>query len=267
MKFKQTIILLSAVLISLSAKAQKNISGHITAKDNSPLVGVNITIKDTYDGTISATNGQFELVANEDQAIVASYIGYNTKELSVDEITAPIHIVLKESVTSLNAVTITAGTFSAGDKKRATVLEPLDIYTTAGSLGDINGALKTLPGVQPASDDGRLLVRGGEVAETKVHVDGLLAAKPYYSKVPDLPTRGRFAPSLFSGTVFSTGGYSAEYGQALSSILILESTDVALEELTSLSLMSIGAEASKTWCKTNQSTSMGMSYTNLAPYF
>ncbi|MCT4589919.1 MAG: carboxypeptidase-like regulatory domain-containing protein [Carboxylicivirga sp.] len=267
MKIKRTIILFSAVLISLSAKAQKTISGHITAKDNSPLVGVNITIKDTYDGTISDTNGQFELVANEDQAIVVSYIGYNTKELSVDEITAPIHIVLKESVTSLNAVTITAGTFSLGDKKRATVLEPLDIYTTAGSLGDINGALKTLPGVQPASDDGRLLVRGGEAAETKVHVDGLLAAKPYYSKVPDLPTRGRFAPSLFSGTVFSTGGYSAEYGQALSSILILESTDVALEELTSLSLMSIGAEASKTWCKTNQSTSMGMSYTNLAPYF
>ncbi|MCG8582358.1 MAG: TonB-dependent receptor, partial [Bacteroidales bacterium] len=136
-----------------------------------------------------------------------------------------------------------------------------------GSLGDINGALKTLPGTQPASDDGRLLVRGGEAAETKVHVDGLLAAKPYYSKVPDLPTRGRFAPSLFSGTVFSTGGYSAEYGQALSSILILESNDIAIEEVSGLSLMSVGTEASKTWCAPNRSTSAGVAYTNLAPYY
>jgi len=248
--------------------AQRTVKGKVTAADDSPLVGVNITIKNTYDGTISDYNGQFEVQLNADNStLVVSYIGYQSKEviLSGDETT--VSIKLKESVTSLNAVTITAGTFSAGDKKRATVLEPLDIYTTAGSLGDINGALKTLPGTQAASDDGRLLVRGGDASETKVHVDGLLAAKPYYSKVPDLPTRGRFAPSLFEGTVFSTGGYSAEYGQALSSILILESNDIAIEEMTSLSLMSVGAEASKTWCAPNRSTSAGVSYTNLTPFF
>ena len=267
MQIKLTTIILILLIHGLSVHAQRTISGRVTAKDNSPLVGVNITIKNSYDGTISDTDGHFELKADNSQTLIVSYIGYKAEEIAVDQIKDNIQVILKESVTSLNAVTITAGTFSAGDKKRATVLEPLDIYTTAGSLGDINGALKTLPGVQTASDDGRLLVRGGEAAETKVHVDGLLAAKPYYSKVPDLPTRGRFAPSLFSGTVFSTGGYSAEYGQALSSILILESNDIAIEELTSISLMSVGTEASKTWCKPNRSTSLGMSYTNLAPYF
>ncbi|WP_430814918.1 carboxypeptidase-like regulatory domain-containing protein [Carboxylicivirga sp. RSCT41] len=268
MKIKIAILLLLICVVPSQLSAQYEINGTITAKDDSPLVGVNITIKGTYDGTITDINGAFSLMTDEEHpTLLISYIGYKPEEIAVNKNSGNLALVLKESITSLNAVTITAGTFSAGDKKRATVLEPLDIYTTAGSLGDINGALKTLPGTQAASDDGRLLVRGGEAAETKVHVDGLLAAKPYYSKVPDLPTRGRFAPSLFSGTVFSTGGYSAEYGQALSSILILESNDIAVEEVTGLSFMSVGAEASKTWCSPGKSSSAGVSYTNLAPYY
>lgn len=267
MLLKACIKTLLLLIICQTTWAESLINGKVVDKDNRPLVGVNITIKGTYNGTITNFDGEFQITADHESAIlVISYIGYKTREIH-PPFNTHLNVVLKESITSLNAVTISAGTFSAGDKKRATVLEPLDIYTTAGSLGDINGALKTLPGTQPASDDGRLLVRGGEASETKTHVDGLLAAKPYYSKVPDLPTRGRFAPSLFSGTSFSTGGYSAEYGQALSSILILESNDVALEDITSLSLMSIGLEASKTWCAPGRSTSLGMSYTNLAPYF
>ena len=268
MILKQLSLILTFLLLLGATKAQRTITGSVKAKDQSPLVGVNITIKGTYDGSITDANGDFEVLLNQNNStLVISYIGYINQEVELASEQTELHIILKESITSLNAVTITAGTFSAGDKKRASTLESMDIYTTAGSLGDINGALKTLPGTQPASDDGRLLVRGGEAAETQVYVDGLLAAKPYYSKVPDLPTRGRFSPSLFSGTVFSTGGYSAEYGQALSSILILESDDIAVEELTSLSLMSIGAEASKTWCAPNRSTSAGVSYTNMAPYF
>jgi len=265
---KQLFLSLIFILLSVSIHAQQLIKGSIKAKDQSPLVGVNITIKGTYDGSITDANGHFEVAVPKGQVtLVISYIGYITQEVEIIDQHQELHITLKESVTSLNAVTITAGTFSAGDKKRASVLEPMDIYTTAGSLGDINGALKTLPGTQPASDDGRLLVRGGEAGETKVYVDGMLAANPYYSQVPDLPTRGRFAPSLFSGTVFSTGGYSAEYGQALSSVLVLESNDIAVEEIASVSLMSIGAETSKTWCAPNRSTSAGVSYTNMSPYY
>jgi hypothetical protein len=180
MKFKIIIALLITLINPAQLFAQHGVSGKVTDKDDSPLVGVNITIKGSYEGTITDTNGNFELMVDDSEATLQiSYIGYKSEEININSSSSLLSVVLKESVTSLNAITITAGTFSAGDKKRATVLEPLDIYTTAGSLGDINGALKTLPGTQPASDDGRLLVRGGEAAETKVHVDGLLAAKPY----------------------------------------------------------------------------------------
>jgi hypothetical protein len=58
-------------------------------------------------------------------------------------------------------------------------------------------------------------VRGGEANETQTFVDGIRVAQPYNATIGNVPTRGRFS-FLFSGIAFSTGGYSAEYGEALS---------------------------------------------------
>ncbi len=266
----QIFILIAILLLSGQwINSQTKVAGKVTSHRGEALIGVNISIVGTYNGTITDVNGEFELeIENlKGKELTASYIGYKTQVVSLDNNHKNLLIKLSEGVASLNAVTITVGSFSADDKQRASVLEPLDIYTTAGSLGDINGALKTLPGTQSASDDGRLLVRGGAASETSVYVDGLLAAKPFTSKVPDLPSRGRFSPSLFSGTVFSTGGYSAEYGQALSSVLVLESNDIAVEKVTGISLMTVGGDLSKTWCAKNRSTSLSVGYMNLAPYY
>jgi hypothetical protein len=75
-------------------------------------------------------------------------------------------------------------------------------------------------------------------------MDGMLISTPYFSKMPDLPTRGRFSPMLFNGAVFSTGGYSAEYGQALSSIVALNTTALETENSASISLLSVGVQGS-----------------------
>jgi len=112
-----------------------------------------------------------------------------------------------------------------------------------------------------------LFVRGGDGYETKTFIDGLLSKKPYSSNVPDLPSRGRFSPFLFSGTTFSTGGYSAEYGQALSSALILNTTAFPQKTQTDISLMTIGGGVSQTLKGEKTSLSLGVDYTNLAPYF
>ena len=78
-----------------------------------------------------------------------------------------------------------------------------------------------MPGAQQIGEQEGLFVRGGTGEETKQFIDGTLVNNPYYTSVPDIATRGRFSPFLFKGTVFSTGGYSALYGQALSSAVIL----------------------------------------------
>jgi hypothetical protein len=126
----------------------------------------------------------------------------------------------------LNEVVITAGVFEASDRKRMTILKPLDIVTTAGAGADVFRALQTLPGAGQVGEQEGLFVRGGAANETKAVIDGLIVQNPFFSSVPDVAQRGRFSPFQFKGTAFSTGGYSAQYGQALSSVLLLESNDL-----------------------------------------
>lgn len=71
-----------------------------------------------------------------------------------------INITLTEAVTDLQAVIINAGTFEASDKKRNTVLKPLDVLTTAGQQADVVAALNTLPGAQQVGESEGLFVRG-----------------------------------------------------------------------------------------------------------
>jgi hypothetical protein len=254
------------LLVWPGAYCATRVSGRVTDQRIEPLPGVNIFVAGTYDGCTSGPDGSFsfETSALPVFTLKATFVGYE----SWSGVVLPgegidLAIVLHECMNTLDAVTITAGVFAAADRKRASVMEPLDIYTTASANGDVVGAMRTMPGAQAAIDDGRLLVRGGDAGETKTYIDGLLAAKPYYSKTPDVATRGRFAPSLFSGVMFNTGGYSAEYGQALSSVLVLNSTDMAESNNTGVSLMSIGGELNQTWAFDRQSLMLSGSYTNL----
>ena len=107
-------------------------------------------------------------------------------------------------------------------------------------MGNFVGALQTLPGTSNVSEDGRLFVRGGDAEETQIFVDGMRVFTPYSPTAKNIPTRGRLSPFLFKGIIFSTGGYSAEYGQALSGVLLLNSVDEAQEEKTDISLMTLG---------------------------
>jgi len=133
-----------------------------------------------------------------------------------------MNIVLKQSTELISDVVITAGSFGASDDEKVIVLDPIDIVTVASSRGEISGALEALPGTQPQADKEGIYVRGGDASEAKQIVDGMLIQNPYFSDVPDIPQRGRFEPFDFQGTAFNQGGYSAEYGQALSAIVDLK---------------------------------------------
>ena len=265
----KTIITMFLFLSSLVSFSQSTISGRVTDKDGQAIPGVNIFIENTYDGASSDDEGRFQFETSETGSLnlMATFIGFKNWSRAI-ELPADLdfEIVLQESVNTIDAVTITAGSFTAEDEGRASVMKPLDVYTTPSAVGDIMGAIRTMPGTQASADDGRLLVRGGDVYETSTYIDGLVAAKPYYSKTPDVATRGRFSPSLFSGVQFNTGGYSAEYGQALASVLILNSTDVAEQNNTGLSLMSLGGEINRTQSWTNSSLMLSGGFYDFSLY-
>src|SRR5262249_52629123 len=105
--------------------------------------------------------------------------------------------------------------------------------------------------------------------ETKVFIDGSLVNNYFYTGTQDIASRGRFSPSLFQGTVFSSGGYSALYGQALSSALILESTDLPDKTQGNLGISTVGLSGGYDYLAPNKRYSMGIdySYVNLWPSF
>ncbi|MBW0165595.1 MAG: TonB-dependent receptor [Sediminibacterium sp. Gen4] len=271
---KKWMISLIVTLLISGVQAQIKVTGSVKDQKGRILAGANIVVKGSYDGTVSDSTGSFSFKTYEKgkQFIVASSIGNKTVEQEVNIDSLPIHIdfILKEEISELKAVTVTAGSFEAGDKKRAaTVLSSLDVYTTGGANADISAVVKTLPGAQQVGEQEGLFVRGGAGYEAKQFIDGTLVNNPFFASVPDIASRGRFAPALFKGTVFSTGGYSALYGQALSSALIMESIDIPDRSEVSASISSVFLGAGLQKVAKNKKSSWGgnYGYTNLLPYF
>lgn len=261
--------LLFAIGVSFSGFAQTTISGIVTDNKNAPIPGANILLANTYDGTSSNTDGKFSFTTTESgqQILQVSFIGFDTyvDTLMLNGGTIERTIELKEQFNELNAVVVSAGAFEASDERKNAMLKPLDIVTTAGADGDIYGALETLPGASKVGNEDGLFVRGGSDYETKTIIDGMVVNNPFYSTTPDIPSRGRFQPFLFKGTVFSTGGYSAEYGQALSSAVILNTEDMPEYSASGLSLapIFIGGFHTQKFNQDKTALGGGMNYTNL----
>ncbi|GEQ85902.1 TonB-dependent receptor [Patiriisocius marinistellae] len=249
--------------------AQTTISGIVTSTSGTPIFGANVYLDGTYDGGTTNEAGKFTFTTVETgiQTIMASYVSFETFMMA-QEVTKMknITIKLREDVNSLETVVLSAGTFEASDNSKVSVLKPLDVVTTASALGDFVGALQTLPGTSTVAEDGRLFVRGGDANETQIFIDGIRVFTPYTPTTNNTPTRGRYSPFLFDGITFSTGGYSAEYGQALSSVLLLNTIDEPVQEATNISIMTLGLGIGNTQKWERNSLSVNASYINLGPY-
>jgi len=266
---RNQLLTITLFFYALLVQAQTNISGTVTDSKNNPIEGANIYLEGTYDGASSDENGKFNFETAETgtQNLVVSMISFDTYMQAGDvSYLKDLNIQLLEAINQLTGVTLTAGSFQAGDNSKVSVLKPLDIVTTAGAAGDFVAALQTLPGTTTVNEDGRLFVRGGEAGETQVFIDGLRVFQPFSATANNIPTRGRFSPFLFKGITFSTGGYSAEYGQALSSVLLLNTKDEPVQEQTDIQVMTVGGGLGHTEIWGDQSLSINTSYINLAPY-
>ncbi|MBC6605236.1 TonB-dependent receptor [Hymenobacter sp. BT188] len=271
-------ILLPLLLFLITAKyvaaqtAATTLSGTVRDQSGRALPGVNVFLKTTFDGASTDSVGHFHFSTRQTGTLplVATLLGYQLQEQSVTLDGKPqrFTFTLKEARNQLGAVTITSGTFEAGGDKRNTVFSARDVVTTAGASADVAGALNTMPGTTRNGEEGRLFVRGGSAGETRQYLDGVPLQSPYNASVSGVPARGRFSPMLFKGMAFSTGGYSAEYGQALSAIVALQSEDLAPETQTGISLLSLGAlSLSHQQRYERSSVAVTGDYMNMRPYF
>lgn len=226
----QKLLLLIALTTFVLGYSQIKISGKVTFK-NKGVSEVNVTLKDTYDGATTDAQGNFSFETSEkgNHKVVFTHPRYKEAEKTIDiedqDIT--VNTDIREQVNEIDAVVVSAGSIEASDKKRATaLLTPIDIYTTAGADGQITSALTYLPGVQKVGESEGLFIRGGTASESKIFMDGSLINNYFSNSIPGIAGRDQFNTSLFKGNIFSSGGYSALYGQALSGVLMLESVDL-----------------------------------------
>lgn len=267
---KTLVIFLLILLPTILSQGQTVLKGTIKSTSGETIPGVNVYLKGTYDGSTSDVNGNFTFTTGEMgiQLLVAQGMGFKTQEKSIDLAEAQHEYIfsLKEAFNELTAVTISAGAMEASDEKKAVVLRPIDIVTTPSAMGDIIGAFQTLPGTSTVGNDGRLFVRGGDASETAIFIDGMKVGNAFGTTAQNVPTRTRFNPNLFKGSFFSTGGYSAEYGQALSSALALNTVDIPLRNQGDISLMSIGMGYTQTLAGEKNSLTASANYFDLSPY-
>ncbi|MBR2242008.1 MAG: hypothetical protein IJ885_01960, partial [Prevotella sp.] len=115
-------------------------------------------------------------------------------------------------------------------------------------------------------EDGKLYVRGGESDECQTFVNGMHVLVPYSTNTENNAVRGRFSPFLFKGINFSLGGYGGEYGQALSSVLPMETTDALSSDKLGVSASLVDWNIGGTKAFQNSSLSFNADYTSMGLY-
>ncbi|MEC5145597.1 TonB-dependent receptor [Chitinophaga sp. 212800010-3] len=94
------------VVIAPRAEAADNtVSGHVEDSKGNPLVGVSVKVKGSSQGAVTDAKGNFSLQASSGAVLLITYMGYESKEVTVNG-SAPLAIVLEESTSGLNEVVV-----------------------------------------------------------------------------------------------------------------------------------------------------------------
>lgn len=217
-----------------AAQAQSTmVQGRIVGEAGEAMPFVNVQLTGTVVGAATDEAGHFAFRAERTgrHEIRASMIGYEPATQMLTLIpgdTLNVRLVLRETLVTLDEAVVTASSFATGEGETV-ALQSLEVVTTPGAAADIFMAIKTFPGVAMVDEGAGLFVRGGDVSETVILLDQATVVHPYKFESPTGGVFGTIPPFMVSGTVFSSGGFSAKYGNALSGVLAMESQDMPLQ--------------------------------------
>jgi vitamin B12 transporter len=196
------------------------VAGMVLTPDGGPVDGANVFLAETLEGVLTDAQGRFVIRSRHTGAatLVAQRLGmaFARRPVRVPA-DAPIVIVLSADVIALEGVTVAAGVYTAGGERGAS-LTSLEVVTLPGTRADVGRAFQTLPGVQGVDEGSGLFVRGGDAGETRIFLDGAVVAAPHQVEAPTGSVSPTVDPFLLDGIFFSTGGFGARYGNALSAV-------------------------------------------------
>ncbi len=235
MKTKILIFSIYALLSSINfGQVTGKINGKVTDRiTKESLPGVNVVVLGTERGSSTDINGEFSISGLEPGTyqVRASFIGYNS--ISKSDVVlnsakpAFVDFKLLESVIELEGVTVTSELFDELPTEVNSVkkFSYEEIRRAPGGFEDVIRALSVLPGVaRQSAGRNDLVVRGGAPSENLYVVDGFV-----------IPNINHFGSQGATGgplsfinldyvneTTFSTGGFQANYGDKLSSVLKID---------------------------------------------
>lgn len=208
---------------ALAAYGQGKIAGRVTdATGGEPLIGVNILIEGTQQGTVTDTDGNYVLlnVRPGVYTLVFSYIGFQTQHLTdvraTTGQTTRADLEMSEQVIEGQEIVVQAERplvqKDLTASKKTVVAEEID----ALPVESLFGVLATQAGVTQGAD-GALHIRGGRSNETSYLVDGLSVSNPFETN--GIATR--VATDAIQELTVISGAFNAEYGKAMSGIVNL----------------------------------------------
>jgi hypothetical protein len=222
MKFRMLLILLCCMSFLSYAQETAYLTGMITDESQEPIFLANVAIPGTPYGTVTDEAGKFELEvpANEDITLTISHLGFKQITLSLRLLpgqTRVIRQVLRETIQNLNEVTIRE------QHERASTLNRIDIKTLdmlPNVSGNLETILGTMPGVSSRSElSSQYSVRGGNFDENLVYVNLIEIHRPFLVRSGQQEGLSFINPDMVSAIKFSAGGFDAEYGDKMSSVL------------------------------------------------
>ena len=178
-------LLLALIAFNTTVWAQNtSVTGRVSDEKGELLIGVSVQEKGTGNGTITDTNGQYNLkLSSKNPVLLVSYIGYKPQEVKVNK--RVLDIILAEEVSALDEVTVVA----YGSQRKVSVVgaqSTMDMdaikMPTANLSASIAGRLPGLVAVQrtgePGHDDADIWIRGistfsGQNSNPLVLVDGV----------------------------------------------------------------------------------------------
>ncbi|MBK8250180.1 MAG: TonB-dependent receptor [Gemmatimonadetes bacterium] len=208
-------------LITALPLGAQPLHGLVRTTEGAAIPGANVFVLETLEGALTDSSGQFSFTptAPRPLTLLVKRLGFvESRRIVTDADTALLSITLDRASASLTPITVRAGAYTAGEERGAT-LTALEVVTTPGTSADINRAIQLLPGVQAVDDGTALFVRGGDYTETKVFMNEAQLLNPQQLLTPTGTFVGTVDPFQLEGIYFSSGGFGARYGNALSGVV------------------------------------------------
>ena len=209
-----------------------SIRGFVYEKENGePVLFSNVYLQGTNMGGSTDINGYFSItrVPEGSYTLLVTYLGYDTIREAIQLRKGEVinkKFQLVESSVSLGTVNVTAERIEAMTETKTSVInltpKTLKKIPSIGGQADLAQYLQVLPGVIFTGDQGgQLYIRGGSPIQNKVLLDGMIVYNPFHS----IGLFSVFDTDMIRNAEVFTGGFSADYGGRISSVMDITTRD------------------------------------------